>query len=136
MKNHTEALHEASIILKDNSLSTAGKNARKIAVEGSDLEPNQAVDIPTCFDGSWSSRGWTARDGIASAIAESTGQVLDVVYKNNSCRECKIMKEKKEKAEITYAEYLDWYIDHEPKCYFNHDGSLSVSFYTYRMMRW
>ena len=84
------------------------------------------VDVPTCFDGSWSTRGWVAKKGIVAAIAENTGQVIDVVYKVNSCRECDKMNERRNKGEIDTLAYLTWYVKHEPNCFYNHDGSPQV----------
>ena len=85
------------------------------------------IDTPVSFDGSWKKRGWTSKGGIATAVAENTGQVIDIVYKSSECRQCSDMKLKREKEEVPMLEYLKWYEQHEPGCLLNHDGSPHVS---------
>ena len=126
---HTKALESVASELLQENLKAAGERARKVETEKEYLENdfNDPVDIATCFDGSWSSRGWTARDGIVAAVAEGTSQVVDVVYKTTSCRQCSSKEEKKKCGEITFLEHLSWYVDHEPSCFLNHNGSSQVS---------
>lgn len=88
---------------------------------------NKMVDCAASFDGSCSSRGWSARDGVVAAISEDTGKVLDVVFMTSSCPHCKMMGDKRTGGELTRLEFLDWYIKHEPDCQLNHDGSAQVS---------
>ena len=59
-----------------------------------DIGTSDTFDVATSFDGSWSSRGWTANKGIVSAIVEGTCQVLDVVFKSSTCTECTKMEKK------------------------------------------
>ena len=125
---HTKFIEEKSGLPKDLSLSTAAKTVRHIIAKSSDLSETDTLDMPTSFDGTWGSRGWTARDGVATAIADVTGQVIDIVYKNSSCRDCFVKQRKKDLGEISFIEYVDWYMRHEPICLLNHDGSSSVSF--------
>ena len=46
------------------------------------------VKAGASIDGSWSSRSWSARDGVVAAVSVHTGKVLDVVYLTNSCTSC------------------------------------------------
>ena len=59
-----------------------------------DIATSDTFDVATSFDGSWSSKGWTANKGIVSAIAEGTCQVLDVVFKCSTYIECTKMEKK------------------------------------------
>lgn len=86
----------------------------------------KVVDVGASFDCSWSSRGWSARDGLVAAISEDTGKVLDVVYLTRECSKCKMMEEKRTKGDISKLDFLAWYIKHEPNCYLNHEGSSQV----------
>ena len=43
-----------------------------------DIATSNTFDVATSFDGSWSSKGWTANKGIVSAIAEQTCEVLHI----------------------------------------------------------
>ena len=50
-------------------------------IKENNLDPSvENVDIPTSFDGTWCSCGWTARRGVFTAIAEKIAQVIDVSY--------------------------------------------------------
>ena len=84
------------------------------------------VDIGASFDCSWSSRGWSARDGLVAAVSEDTGKVLDVTYMTRECSRCKGMEEKRARGEISRIDFLSWYISHEPSCLLNHEGSAQV----------
>ena len=59
-----------------------------------DIATSDTFDVATSFDGSWSSRGWTANKGIESAIAEGTCQVLDKMFKSSTCTEYTKMEKK------------------------------------------
>lgn len=45
-----------------------------------------SIDVATGFDGSWKKRGHSAHEGVISAVAEDTAQVLDVEHLINYCR--------------------------------------------------
>lgn len=92
----------------------------------------KVVDVGASFDGSWSSRGWSARDGLVAAVSEDTGKVLDVVYLTRECKQCKEIEGKRARGELGRLDYLSWYIAHEPNCLLNHEGSAQVpKFYFY-----
>ena len=57
----------------------------------------KVVDVAASFDCSWSSRGWSARNGVVAVISEDTGKVLDAVYITHSCRKCTDIEDKRSK---------------------------------------
>ena len=130
---HTKYWAILSEELREENLNMAAARAKSLVIKSTGLEVSDSdiVDVPTCFDGSWSSRGWTANKGIVSAIGESTSQVLDVVFKSRTCARCKVIEERKHDGKTTTLEYLDLVINHEPDCYINHDSSPQVSNVTY-----
>ena len=87
-------------------MKIAVENAKKLVREDEELHVDEnIIDIPTMFDGSWNSRGWTASRVIVSAIAESTSQVLDVAYKRRICSQCVEMEERKKNRACSTLEY-------------------------------
>ena len=86
----------------------------------------KVIDVGASFDCSWSSRGWSARDGLVAAVSEDTGKVLDVIYLSRECKHCKEMEQKRETGELSRLDYLSWYITHESNCLLNHEGSAQV----------
>ena len=59
------------------------------------------INAGASLDGSWSSRGWTARDGMVAAISVESGKVVDVVYLSSSCNQCTKMEEKRNRGQIS-----------------------------------
>ena len=49
-------------------------------------------------------RGWTSR---ATAVTESTGKVIDIVFKNTECKQCNEWTKKKSADAVTNLEYLE-----------------------------
>ena len=88
----------------------------------------KAVDILTRFDGTWSSRGWTARRGVVTAIVEILSQVIDVSYICRVCNQCNTIEERKKNGLLPTIEHLDQIIKHESKCFKNHSGIPRVRF--------
>ena len=125
--NMTKLIEEKAFDLRCESMKTAAENAKKSSVHFNG-DMNEIIDIPTSFDGSWKSKGWSSLKGIATAIADETGQIIDVAYKNNSCHQCNQMDEKKQNGVVTEIEYMDWFLEHENSCFHNHDGSSQVYF--------
>lgn len=125
--NHTKALNEIVTKLLEEDLRQAGLEVRQYQLNISEeFEENGVVNAGVSVDGSWSSRGWTARDGLVSVISIDTGKVLDVVYLTNNCSQC-VQKERQVKeGEITHMEYCRWCIQHEETCMLNHEGSSQV----------
>ena len=67
---------------EDDKLKMAGEKAKKTAAEINNVE-DDIVDTGVRFDGSWQKRGWTSRSGVATAISESAGQLLDIMKKQS-----------------------------------------------------
>ena len=63
--------------LKGKSFQNAVEKAKSTKKE-CDIATSNTFDVATSFDGSWSSKGWTANKGIVPAIAEQTCEVLDI----------------------------------------------------------
>lgn len=124
--NHTAFFEEKAKELLEENLSEAALKVKELELDEGQSK-SDVVDIATCFDGTWSSRGWSARDGVVSAISEGTSQIVDVVYKTNFCRLCKDQEKAKAEGKISHFDYLMWYVKHEPKCLLNHNGSAQVS---------
>ena len=122
---HTKTLEKIAFDLRNENFKKAAQHAKNMQAEATG-EIDNIIDLPTCFDGSWNSRGWLAKKGFASAIAENTSQVIDIVFKNSTCRLCDEKKQQLKNNEIDNLEYLTWYTSHEENCLYNHDGSPQV----------
>ena len=95
----------------------------------------KVVDIGVTLDCSWSSRGWSATDALVAAVSVDTGKVVDVVHLNSSCVDCKKMDQRKQEDNISRKDFLEWFIEHEPGCKLNHEGSSVVSLsYSYELV--
>jgi hypothetical protein len=130
---HTKLVREKLEVLKEISMKDAALEVKQFLRDCgkisncTDEELNEKlVNVGTSFDCSWSSRGWSARDGIVAAISEDTGKVVDAVFMTSLCPSCKTVEYKHALGEMSNLEYLDWYIKHEPDCEKNHDGSPQV----------
>ena len=130
---HTNAISEhAESLCRDNMKQEAYNTKLYLRSIGqieqtSDTQlRDKVIDVGVSVDGSWSTRGWKAREGIVDVCFEETGKVLDVILKLTKCDTCKKMKEKSSNGEISQLEYLEWYVKHEPTCMVNHDGSAQV----------
>lgn len=127
---HTKFWEKVAEKVKEESFNEALVKIKEIKQEQNDEDAatiaTRTLDVATSFDGSWSSRGWTANKGIVSAISEETCQVIDVSYKCRTCIECTKMEEKRKSGLCSRIEFLDWYIDHEINCFKNHDSSPQV----------
>ena len=90
----------------DETLADSAERAKQLIIDNSLPSDTQVVDAPTCFDGSWSMRGWVVRRGAVAAIAENTSQVIDIIFKSNYCRYCETLMEKRKSGKIDKREYL------------------------------
>lgn len=124
---HTKFWENHALSLMTENLKDSASRAKKLLIQDYSLPTEtNVVDLPTCFDGSWSTRGWVARKGIVAAIAENTSQVIDIIFKSNFCRYCEKLLEKRKNGDIDELEYLTLYTNHEPECFHNHEGSPQV----------
>ena len=60
----------------DETIADSAEGAKQLIIDNSLPSDTQTVDVPRCFDGLWSTRGWVARKGTVAAIAENTSQVI------------------------------------------------------------
>ena len=68
---YTKYWEQLSKELSTENIKMTAENAKKLVRENEGLHIDEnIIDIPTMFDGSWNSRGWTASRGIVSAITE------------------------------------------------------------------
>ena len=97
--SHTKVLEKAANDLLEQELENAALEVKRwklandeILVDGNHATDERLrellVDAGVSIDGSWSSRGWSARDGVVAVVSIDTGKVLDVVYLSNSCTAC------------------------------------------------
>ena len=61
--------------------------------------------IAASFDGSLTTRGWSAKDGIVDVCFEETGKVIDAFVKISKCSQCRGMKANQLSCEIEYVDY-------------------------------
>lgn len=134
--SHTKALEEAASKLLEKELSNAALEVRhyllsngQISLEADEQIEDKVIDVGVSLDGSWSSRGWTARDGVVAAVSIDTGKVLDVIYLTNTCNMCEQKERERNEGLISRIDYFSWHIQHEDDCFLNHEGSAQVSFY-------
>ena len=132
---HTTVIEEKVQDLAETDFNHASMQLKQlkrtvgeVAADLTDQELGETVvDVGASFDCSWSSRGWSARDGLVAAVSEDTGKVLDVAYLTRECNHCKGMEEKRARGELSRLDYLSWYITHKPNCLLNnHEGSAQV----------
>ena len=124
-----KVFEEKAFILRDKNLKEAASGARDLTIREQNLAySTEVVDIPTRFDGTWSSGGWTTSRGVVTAIAQISSQVTDVSYKCRVCNQCSIIEEYRRNGLLSTIEHLEQIIEHEPSCFKNHSGSPQVHF--------
>jgi len=139
---HTKALELATNELLERELQNAVLQVKKYKLENGDLDANVdcsiadeqlkdiVVNAGVSIDGSWNSRGWSARDGMVAVVSIDTGKVLDIVFLSNSCAACEQKKREQCEGIISWRDFLGWFIGHEENCYLNHEGSSQVCHFT------
>ena len=110
----------------DEILADSAERAKQFIIDNSLHSDAQIIDVPTCFDGSWSLHGWVAWKGVVAAIAENTSQVIDLIFKSNYCHYCEMVIAKRKSGKIDKVEYLSLYTKHNVDCFNNHNGSPQV----------
>lgn len=135
---HTKAIELAANELLERELQNAVLQVKRYKLENGDLDAKVDssiadeqlkdifVDAGVSIDGSWNSRGWSARDGMVAVVSIDTGKVLDVVFLSNSCAACEQKKREQREGKISKRDFLGWFIGHEENCYLNHEGSSQV----------
>lgn len=110
----------------NETLADLPERAKQLVIDNSLPSDSQILDVPTCFDGPCSSRGWVAQKGVAAAITENTSQVIDIIFKSNCCRYCQTLMEKRKSGKIDELEPLSLYTKYEVDCFHNHDESPQI----------
>ena len=123
---------EAKLILEEElNVAAFEVKEKKFALGEVESSPEElhekVIDAGITIDASWSTRGWSASDGVVAAISVDTGKVLDVVHLSSTCAECTKMEEKKKGGSMSRLDWHRWFEKHEPNCFLNHDGSAAVS---------
>ena len=115
----------------DETLVDSTERAKQLIIDISLPSDTQIVDVPTCFDGSWSMHGWVVRKEIVAVIAKNTSQVIDITFKSNYCHYCEMLMGKRKKEKIDELEYLSLYTKYKVDCFHNHDEDLRYAFKHY-----
>ena len=110
---HTRVLEKAGSELLVKELSKAAKEVREFKffnglISTEERQEDKTIKVGVSIDGSWSSRGWTARDGVVAVVSIDTGKVLDAVYLSSSCTLCKGKEREKNEGTISTIDYLGW----------------------------
>ena len=112
---HTKAILKVMETMLEQELCDAAFAVKKILRDVGDIEDcsdeelrEKIINAGASLDGSWSSRDWTARDGMVAAISVESGKVVDVVYLSSSCNQCTKMEEKRNRGQISRCEYMEW----------------------------
>ena len=67
----------------NETLTDSAERAKQL-IMGNSLPPDtQNLDVPACFDGSQSTRGWVPRKGVTAAVAENTSHIIEIIFKRN-----------------------------------------------------
>ncbi|XP_070532674.1 uncharacterized protein [Ptychodera flava] len=102
----------------NNSMDSDNSETSHAHHNNNESTGRETVDVAVSVDGSWVSRGFSSLYGFVSVISMDTGKVLDRHISSAYCRECHEMEEKPKDMQ-----FMKWFIEHEPKCRMNHDGS-------------
>lgn len=123
--NITRFWEDLCLDIRDESCKKARTRVASIATSQSESNVNSdgSVNIATGFDGSWKTRGHSSSEGVTSAVAELTSQVVDVHHLVNTCRDCHRLKEAHENGKLDELTYLGKVVAHNETCRFNHAGS-------------
>ena len=78
---HLSYLKEKGIWNWEENLEKYRERAAQLMQAKYGVDVTKTVDIPASFDGYLCSQGWTANEGIVSAIAEILAQVIEISYK-------------------------------------------------------
>ena len=131
---HTKVILKVAETMLEEEVCDAAFEVKKILRDVGDIEDcsddklkEKIVDASASFDGSWSSRGWTAHDGLVAAISVKSGNVVDVLYLSSTCNQWTKMEEKRKCGEILRHQFTEWYLSHDENCFMNYEGSSGVS---------
>ena len=125
---HTKAIKDIACNILVQELENAALKVKHLKLANGDImavDDNASDDqlqevvaeAGVSIDGSWSSRGWSVRDGDVAIISIHTGKILDVVHLSNQCTTCSKKERQREDGTLTKMDFLRWYIKHEPSCF-------------------
>ncbi|XP_070539717.1 uncharacterized protein [Ptychodera flava] len=116
-REHVNELANKSEEVTEEHMEQAVAEVRQVVL-GQDPDDGRTVDVAVSVDGSWVSRSFSSLYGFVSVISIDTGKVLDRHVSSSYCRECQKMED-----EPRDFRFMEWFLEHEPKCKINHDGS-------------
>ena len=114
---HNKSIESLTTPVIDQELSLSAEKIRKIKIENGEADNEGIIECGVTIDGSWLNRGVSSRHGFVSVISVDTGEVLDYHYMCSVCPDCETWDDK------TSPEYLQWFVNHEPQCSMNYEGS-------------
>ena len=115
--NHIKKIESLTKPVLDMELANAAERVRTYKIENEDHSDSEMIECGVTVDGTWLNRGVSSRHGFVSVISVDTGEVLDYHYMCSVCPDCETWEDK------TSQEYLELFVEHEPKCKLNYEGS-------------
>ena len=84
------------------------------------LNSEDVTNVTASFDGTWQRRGFSSKNGIATAVTVNNGssKVIDTKTMSNYCNKCSIMVNR-----LSENNFKIWYKNHKPTCSINYIGS-------------
>ena len=116
----TNLLVSESEKIKEKNMTQACCEVKQKVSETHHLFSPRIMDTGISFDCSWNSRGWQATEGVAPAIAEKTGKIINIVHKSSTCPSCTKKQNERDEGKISSMSYLECLIKHEEHCLLNH----------------
>ena len=126
---HTKSIESTVERVTKENLKEEAKRVKLHILKKSEEECDlsQTVDAPVSGDGAWGTKGWSSRSGLQELCYEGTGAVIDFCLKTIECKKCEVLERLLQNGDITETEYIERYLQHEPDCSKNHEGSSKVS---------
>ena len=109
---HVQKIARLTSTVAECSMKRAANEVRK---------PEEDVsNVTASFDGTWQRRGFSSKNGIATAITVNNGssKVVDTETMSNYCNKCSIMINK-----LSENDFKIWYENHKSTCSINYTGS-------------
>ena len=104
---HQKALAQAARCVAEKSRNAAATEL---------LAEDDSGQIAVTYDGTWQRRGYSSLNGVFTAIAWSTGKVVDVHTSAKYCHQCAVWNAKLDKKSISTAQHEVWQSQHVEVC--------------------
>lgn len=104
---------------RQDIISSVFKHYEELGIQP---DANGILNVTGSFDGSWLTRGHSSHIGVGCFIETETGSVLDYEVLSNYCLQCSRLLTRKNKKQVTEAEYLSLIEKHKNKCQKNFEG--------------